>query len=348
MKDSGKERDKSVHYIHRMHYSFQERVVGTFVMLAMVVLLGLVIATGKTRYSFEDYITIQGYLPTAQGVGLDDRVRVAGLDGGYVESIRFDDKNRIIVTMRLFERFHKLLRTDSVARLRTVAMFGTTASGIYISAGSPDKEMLADNSFLDVQVVPSLDEMAGELGKALASVNTAVASMAALAEHLRVADVGETVRNINGVAVNLRSISDHVASGGGALGAALYDAELRKDLKSSVAALDAAMVSIQARLKELEPVIASSGEATESARKTLQALPDLLVSLKATTQLLNDVLTMVGSETQQMPELAERLNLLMLEADRTLRAVQRIWPLSSALPEPEEGKLLVSPQSAHE
>ena len=348
MKNNDQDRDMSSHYIHRMQYSFQERVVGTFVLLAMVVLLGLFIATGKTRYFFGDYITVHGYLPTAQGVGLDDRVTVAGLDGGYVESIDIDDKNRIIVTMRIVARFKRLLRADSVARLRTVAMFGSTASGINISVGSSDQPLLPDNSFLQVQVATSFDEMAGELAKVVGAVNDAVGTMAGLAENLRDANVGETVRNINGVAVNLRSMSDHVNSGGGALGAALYDADLRKDLQESIASLHVTMAAAEARLNQLEPILTSTGEASTAAQSTFQALPDLLASLKATTQLLNDVLVMISSEAQQAPELAARMNLLMQETDRTLRAVQRIWPLSSAMPEPEEGKLLVSPQPAHE
>ncbi|MDH3393987.1 MAG: MlaD family protein, partial [Desulfobulbaceae bacterium] len=241
MNNNDQNRDRSVHYIHRMHYSFQERVVGTFVLLAMVVLLGLLIATGKTRYFFEDYITVYGYLPTAQGVGLDDRVKVAGLDGGYIESINIDEENRIVVTMRLVERFHRLIRSDSVARLRTVAMFGTTASGINISAGSSDQPLLADKSFMEVEVASSFDEMAGELGKALGSVNEAVGTMAELAKSLRVAKIGDTVQNINGVAANLRSMTDHVASGKGALGAALYDDKLQNDLKTSVASLHETM-----------------------------------------------------------------------------------------------------------
>ena len=348
MMHNDKEQDKSIHYIHRMHYSFQERVVGTFVLLAMVALLGLFIATGKTRYFFEDYITVHGYLPTAQGVGLDDRVKIAGLDGGYIQSIDIDDRNRIVVTMRLVKRFHKLLRADSVARLRTVAMFGVTASGINISVGSPGQPLLPDNSFMAVQVAPSFDEMAGELAEALAAVKGGVETMAALTASLQGTDVGEAVHNINGLAANLRSMSDQVTSGGGMLGAALYDEQLQKDLKASVASLHATMAATEARLAQLEPILSSTGEVTMATRETLQAMPDLLSSLKGTTQLLNDVLALLNSEAQQVPELTGRMKLLMQETDRTLRAAQRIWPLSSALPEPEEDKLLITPQPAHE
>ena len=349
MKDNdNKAPDKSTHYIHRMHYSFQERVVGTFVLLAMVALLGLFIATGKTRYFFEDYITVYAYLPMAQGVGLDDRVKIAVLDGGYVESIDVDDQNRIVLTMRIVKRFHKLLRTDSVARLRTVAMFGVSASGINICAGSSAEPLLADKSFLKVEVAATFEEMAGQLADALASVKGAVSIMASLSENFRGEDVGETLQNINALTANLRIMSDQVTSGGGVLGAALYDADLQKDLKASVASLHATMAATEERLAQLEPILASTGEVTVATRTTLKALPDLLVSLKGTTLLLNDVLVLLHSEARQMPELTARMKLLMQETDRTLRAAQRIWPLSKALSEPEEGKLLIAPQPAHE
>jgi len=340
--------DSSIHYIHRMHYSFQERVVGTFVLLAMVALLGLFIATGKTKYFFGDYITVYGHLPTAQGVGLDDRVKIAGIDAGYIESIDVDGRNRIVVAMRLSKQFHKLLRTDSVASLRTVAMFGVTASGISISAGSPDMPLLKDNAVLNVQVAPSFEDMAGEMVQLVASVKTSVVGLERLVATLQGAHLAETISNINGVAANLRTMTDHVTAGDGVLGAALYDQELQRDFKASVTSLHATLAATEGRLRQLEPILATTDELTGATRQTLQALPELLAGLKGTTNLLNEVLALLNSQVRQAPELTARMKLLMRETDRTLRAVQRLWPLSSALPEKEEEQVLIAPQPAHE
>ena len=77
-------------------------------------------------------------------------------------------------------------------------------------------------------------------------------------------------------------------------------------------------------------------------------MPELLISLKKTTQLLNEVLLMLNSEVQQAPELTARMKLLMQETDRTLRAVQRLWPISSAMPPAGTEPLLITPQPAQE
>jgi phospholipid/cholesterol/gamma-HCH transport system substrate-binding protein len=346
MKKSDK--NHSPHYIHSMTYSFQERVVGTFVLLAMVALIGLLIATGKTKYLFEDHITLYGYLTKAQGIAPDSTVRISGIDGGYVSDIDVSEKNEIIVTMRVFKRYHKLLRTDSKAILRNSSFFGASAGIIEISAGSPDQPLLTDQAKIRIQEPYSMEELATEITSALANVHATIQELAAFVESLKPQRFAASVDNVTTITKNLKEITGQLAGGGGMLGAVLYDDQLKSDLKSSMHSLSGTVTAMETRLAELEPILADTGEFSDSIKNTLHDFPTLISQLKATVIQVNAMLSTMDNEVQQLPALVGRMRMLLDESDRTLRAAQRVWPLSTANQEGKPSELSIKPQPAHE
>lgn len=346
MKKPGK--SQPPHYIHSLNYTFQERVVGTFVLLAMIALLGLLIATGKTKYLFEDHVTIYGYLPTARGVAPDNTIRISGIDGGYVAGIDISEKNEIIVTMRIFERFHKLLRADSVASLSSVSFLGSNAGIIEITAGSPDQPLLADQASIRIRQSYSMEDLANQVTSALTKVHETVRDLAVFVEKIHPERVADSMADIGQVTTNLRKITDQLAGGGGILGAALYDEEMKKDIKQSVSSLGNTITAVEARLGQLEPILSDTGELSENISATLKGFPELIYELKSTVIQVNAMLSTMDTEIQQLPDLVARMRLLLDESDRTLRAAQRLWPLSSAIQQSGKPTLLITPQPAHE
>lgn len=341
-------KNSSPHYIHSMTYSFQERVVGTFVLLAMVALLGLLIATGKTKYLFEDYITIYGHMSKAQGVVPDSTIRISGIDGGYVSALDISEKNEIVVTMRIFERFQRLIRSDSVATLNKTSFFGTSGSIIEISAGSPDKPLLTDQARIDVRESYSLEDMASQTIAALDKVQVTVRELGTFIEKMHPEQFTDSVDNIGKITGNLRDITDQLAAGGGILGAALYDEEMKEDFKRSMHSLSTSIVVVEDRLEQLEPILANTGELSDTLKGTLEGFPQLVGELKNTVKQVNNMLSTLDNEVQQLPKLVGRMRVLLDESDKTLRAAQRVWPLSGAIQKPGEQQLVITPQPAHE
>jgi phospholipid/cholesterol/gamma-HCH transport system substrate-binding protein len=340
--------DQSPHYIHSMTYSFQERLVGTFVLLAMVALIGLLIATGKTKYLFEDHVTIYGYLPTAHGVATDSTIRISGIDGGYVSEIEVSEKNEIIVTMRIFERFHRLLRSDSVATIRNISFLGTGAGTIEISAGSPDQPLLKDQSRIDIQAAFSVEDLANDITDGIRQVQSTINDLAVFVKSIEDDRFSESIEDVEKITGNLRKITDQLVSGGGVLGAALYDEEMKKDLKKSIRSLGKTVVVVEERLQELKPVLGNTNELSKSMKDTLKDFPLLMVELKGTVAKMNNMLITMDNEVQQLPELVGKMHILLEESDRTLRAAQRVWPLSKAVDQDSPQQLLITPKAADE
>ena len=139
------------HYIHRLSYSAQERLAGTFVLLAVGLLVWLLITSQKTQNLFEDEITLYATMSSVQAVNKDTNVIISGLDIGSVSDVNIDDENHVIITMSILKKYQKLIRTDSTAELLNFKFALLGKSVIEISVGSPQLPVIKDGSTITIK-----------------------------------------------------------------------------------------------------------------------------------------------------------------------------------------------------
>src|SRR5260221_2746023 len=99
-----------VHYIHGLSYTMQERLVGAFVLSALVIGALLFFYSGQATTLFAKKFAITATLRNAQGLGPDAKVFISGVEVGRVKSIDITEMNDIRLTLVLLERFHGLVR----------------------------------------------------------------------------------------------------------------------------------------------------------------------------------------------------------------------------------------------
>lgn len=294
------------HYIHRISYSTQERVVGAFVLIAFCLLVGLLLSSGKTKNLFEDYITLYGELQSVQAINKDTEVTISGLSAGTVSSVDITDENRVIVTMKILKKYHNLLRTDSQAKLNSLNLAVLEKSVIEISAGSTQKPLLEDGSTIAVHEAFNIKDMLNKIEPIFATLEDSIIKMNSILSEIDPQKLGTTLDNMHAITADMRQISDHLTAGKGLVGEALYDDDFRNSIRTTSTNMEQASVKINL--------------------------------------LLNDI----KQQVQNVPELLEKIGPLLNEADRTIKATQQIWPLSSAVEKDENRKTLVSPLPAND
>jgi phospholipid/cholesterol/gamma-HCH transport system substrate-binding protein len=309
------------HYIHRLSYSTQEKIAGAFVLVAIGVLAWLLFSSGKSIVMFEDQITLYGHLQTLQPINKDTDIIVGGLSAGTIEDVEITDDNKIIVTMRILKRYSSLLRTDSTAVLNTFNLAMFDKSVIEITVGSPDKPQLKDGSTIQIQESINIKNLLNRVTPAIDTLIRIVDNIDNILSAVDAAKVGDTVVKINQAtsAVNaerieaivdnlyvvsndLRDISEHLNTGKGLVGSALYDTEMENNVKHIAVNMDRASAS------------------------------------------LDKLLAMLNRELRNLPQIMEKIEPLMKEADDTIKATRRIWPISSAVGEEKEREKL-TPQA---
>ncbi|MCK5002914.1 MAG: MCE family protein [Gammaproteobacteria bacterium] len=295
------------HYIHRISYSTQERIVGVFVLAAMIILIGLLLSSGKTKNLFEDYVTIYGELQSIQAINKDTEVVISGLPAGNVSSVDITDDNKVILTMKILKKYHNLLREDSEAKLSSFNFAVVQKSVIEITTGSYDKALLKDGSTLAINEAFNIKEMIAKIEPIFISLEDSIQKMNNVLSAIDHEKLEVTLDNMNVLTTDVRDITEQIRAGKGLVGSALYEEKMESNVK------------------------------------------EIAVNMVDVTEELRTMMKQINKQIADMPELVNKIGPLLQEADKTIKASQRIWPLSTAIGETNEGSnTLTSPAPAND
>jgi len=224
---------KKPHYIHRTSYSFQEKLVGSFVLTAAALLLLLLFSLLRQQNMFEEYFEVYGVLKTAEGLAKQTAIKISGVEVGHVRSFEITQNNDIKVTLRIFERYHSLLRTDSeiVSGGMGAAFFGK--SNLEITAGSPDKPMVEAGTFLKVQTSNTVDDVVAEAKIALDKINTIIDDVYVIIDNVHPESISNTLLSLQQASKNIEQLTVQINSAQGPLNTLIKDETLKKNLRAA-------------------------------------------------------------------------------------------------------------------
>jgi phospholipid/cholesterol/gamma-HCH transport system substrate-binding protein len=298
------------HYIHRLSYSAQERIVGTFVLVAVALLVWLLITSQKAQNIFEDEITLYGKMNQIQAVNEDTNVVISGLNVGSVTDVNIDDNNNAVITMSILKKYQKLIRTDSVAEVLNFKFALLGKSVIEISIGSPSLPVLKDGSTLEIQESLNLVKLISRVEPVLATIENTINNINDIVESIKPEKVRTNIDNLESISNYIKNISKQIAKGRGSIGNAVYNQQMAQDFNASVSNL----------------------------RKITEDTKTVLVQ---TQKLLKDL----QKQVNEIPEITARVKPLIDEADKTIRATQQVWPLSGNIPE-DNRQTLIAPDAS--
>lgn len=309
--------NRRIHYIHRLSMKARERLVGAFVLTALVVLIALLFANSRTNNIFEKKVYYEVYLRNAQGMSTESVVNLSGIEVGRVSAIGISEDHRIRLTLFVYERFRDLVRADSRASVSKLSVLGKAA--IEISAGSPQQPLLEAGAVLPIDEPLSIDELIASFTPVVRKLEQIVDNTSAITAAIDPADVKGMSRDLAATAKNLRNLTEQMASGKGAVGRLMYDKAMEQEMASAIQSLAGALGKADQSLAALEPFVRNAN--------------DLAVESRALVGQMNTTMGAVNVELQQLPEMVNHMQVLLDETNRTLEGMQRIWPLSSTLPE---------------
>jgi len=327
-----------VHYIHGLSYSARERLVGVFVLGALVILLAMVAVSKDLVQAFQDTVQYNVFLPNATGITNDTKVFVAGFEAGEVVSFEVTDDQRIRVVINVREESAKAIRFDSEAWIESLNPLQPPT--IQVSQGSASEPPLPAEA--NIPVVDRLDfpEMLANLMGAVRNLNDTLNQVNLLTGAVDPADIGKVAANLATTSEHLAALSGQVASGQGSLGTLLFDESFEQELVSAMGTLNSTLRSTQARMDQLENVFNAAEQLTDQSSSALAGLPELLQQTTSLIGQLNQTMLTVNSEMEQFPDLVLRTRLLMEQMDETLLAIQNTWPISDNLPQPTQQELV--------
>lgn len=329
---------RKIHYVHRLEYSTLERLVGAFVLAALLLLLVLFVYSREARTLFAEKFTLIAYMRNAQSITTDTKVQISGIEVGEVKAIDLGSDNLIRVEMRILERFHGLVREDSRASLSKLSMIGKAT--IEVSAGDTAMGLVPDGGIVPVDEPVSIDQIMADVLPALRDAQSTLERMNALAQAVDPKDVQRAMRSATVTADNLEKLTTMMTQGRGGVGQMLADKGVEQDLAVTIKSLASTLQQTEARMRELAPVFKDLQSMSNDARSASKNLPQLMEETHKLVGQLNTTVGTVNYEMQQLPDLVLKTRQLMEQTDRTLRALQSTWPISNSVQQPPDRELV--------
>lgn len=270
------------HYIHKISYTTQERIVGTFVLVAIFILIGLLLSSGKTKNLFEEYITIYGELQTIQAINKDTEVTISGLAAGSVSSVDITDDNKVILTMKILKKYHNLLREDSEAKLSSFNFAVIQKSVIEISIGSTDKPLLKDGSTLLIEEAFNVKDLLAKIEPIFITLEDSILKMNAILSEIDPDKLGTTLDNMNVITKDIKDISEYMRAGKGFMGRTLYDDNFKDSILTITKNMEQASIKVNLLLNDIKQQVQNVPELLEKigpllneAGKTIKATQNI-------------------------------------------------------------------------
>ena len=231
--------------------------VGGFVGLTLILLLVVLGGLGRSRGLFSDKAVLHTSFDNISGLVVGAPVRLAGIDVGIVQSIRFErdlQTKKVRVALGVQSRYLERIRADSVARLTSKGLLGDML--INISVGSPNFPQLHGGDTLKAQESDGLMEVVASLQEGVADIRKLVVDVDGRVQTV-LSD--ETARDIQRAVRSTANIIEHVERGGGLLHDVIYQQRLSEraqalvsDAQQGAARFNQALQRIDGLLAEVE------------------------------------------------------------------------------------------------
>lgn len=200
--------------------------VGVFVLVGLVALVLVLVALGRSDGLFTRRISLHTTFQNTGGLVVGAPVRLAGVEVGVVQQIRFDPDVRVKavhVVMRVQRQFQTRLRADSIARLTSSGLLGDML--IDITVGSADAPPLRDGGAIGAAESVGLAEVAAKVQETVEAVHVLARD---LDQRLRLVLTEPLARDVGRTARALANVAERVERGPGLLHDVAYDERLSR------------------------------------------------------------------------------------------------------------------------
>ncbi|PWN54890.1 MlaD family protein [Abyssibacter profundi] len=309
---------RRVHYVHTLDYSWQERLVGAFVIGAFLLLIAGLVFNDRIGFLLTDSFELHVLTDRAEGLSTRTRVYASGVEVGRVRAIAVDEAGRIDVALQIRAAYGDLIREDSVATVGAPSMLGSAT--VDISGGSEGAPPILPGARLRVQPGASLNDAISEIGPA-------VQNLADILNQLNAPNADGTpqlqqmVEDVAGVTANLHQLSDTLVTGDGSLPRLIREPDALASLEQTLDNAQALTRNLQEQMQAIEPMM------QDVATMTAQ-LPQLSERLMALEAHASELMATLADQGEAVPGMVRDMQALLDEVSKTVEAVNTTWPIS--------------------
>lgn len=281
-------------------------IVGSFVVLAVVLIVVAIFLAGRAQGWFEGtfqlkiaFLTAEGSFGLQEGAEVQIRNTAAGKTGKIVPT----PEGHMMTTLKIKERFRPFLTKDSVAKVKK--KFGV-AGDAFVEVTRGTGLTIEDGDAIECLKDEELMETAQKM---LEEVEKVVLPM---------------LEEVKSILVHVKNILASVDEGEGIAGAAISDESMKNDIKGVVSHVERITALVTTTVAEANSLLSNQVPAIVGRVDTIAGHADTLLT--------NEVRRAVGDLAAIQGEAVRTLR----ETRRLIQGVQRHWLLRKYVPSDSE------------
>lgn len=207
-------------------------VVGVFVFVGLLFLLGGVLMIGNIHETFKKKARLMARFDNVNGLQVGSNIWFSGVKVGTVSGIKFYGKRKVQVVLKVEEKVLPNIRKDAFVKLSTDGLIGNKILVIY--GGTEQSPAMVEDDTLGVEKTFTSEDM----------INT----------------LQENNKNVLAITTDFKKISENLLNGNGAIGKLLTD-------EAMYTQLNAASLSLQKASARAEQLIGSLSTFSEGLNR---------------------------------------------------------------------------------
>ena len=137
----------------RFAIRFADKLVGLFVLVAIIGLLGVIIVLGANQRWFAKNYYFYTFFQSGKGISRGMPITFKGFEIGKVSSVEMNDKNEVVVHYYIYDTYYSKVKLNSVIELASSPL----GSSLLFYPGRSESAPLRDG-----QAIPSVDSAQGK------------------------------------------------------------------------------------------------------------------------------------------------------------------------------------------
>lgn len=256
-----------------MEFSKLEKLVGTFIVGVILLLMAILIMIGRGKDWFETYKTYYTNFNESYNLQENAEVKLFKANIGKVTDITLEE-DRVLVRLEILERYASRMRQDAIAIVESPTLIGSEY--ISIIPGSPDSPRIPEGGEIQSREKRSLTDILAEfeVEKTAKMVIDGVQDFSELTMYLNHPEgpLKSSLNNIQLASEHLVRITAELDAGKGLLGALIKSEALLGQIETSIA-------QVTDILSSMEQAAAQTPRAMELVQENLSVYRESGVSL---------------------------------------------------------------------
>ncbi len=303
-------------------YNKKEKIVGTFVIGIVVLMLVMLIIIGRGKDWFKTYITYYTTFDESYNLKEDAAVKLYRADIGKVKKITLAE-DKVRVKLVILEDYSSRIRSDSVAIVDSPTFIGSEY--ISIIPGTADAPLIEKGGEIPSREKKSVDDILAEfeVEKTVKMVIPAIQGIAEIAQIMRDPNgpLFTALDNFNKTLSYVETISRDIEAGKGTIGGIIRSRELLDKIFRDLDKLDEILEDINKASSKTPVIMDQVSESVSSIKRIIKQVEESHDVPEITRSVKNGI--------QEIRYGAE-------EIDKVVQSLQKNLLIKSNLPPEEE------------